>query len=396
MRNQNTIKDNFIPSARLRSDNRWEARYFDPTVGKYHSVYAKSERESIVAATLAYEKMKHGIYNKPNIITLGEWLIKWYNAHSLLIKYSTRDEYKRYIEKRIAPALGKIRLKYLTKDDIQKFYEGLIKQGRLDEKGGLSPKTIRNIHNMLHAALDSAVNENYIDRNVSENTTLPRQMKKEMQFLNLDDERKLSEVSKGERLGIGVLIAIHTGLRIGEIMALTWDEVDMKKHVISVKKTMRRINNPDPEKSCSKTIIIEDEPKTAKSCRNIPVDDVLYPYLEKMMETQKAEKTLLGQEYKDSNHVICFPDGGIIEPRTYEDFFKRMLKKAKISSINFHSLRHTFAARSIEAGIDLYTLSSLLGHASIQITLDNYAHLSDQGKLSAIQKLSKYRQLTFD
>lgn len=377
-----------ITSVRLRSDGRWESRFYDPTVGKYHSVYEKTQEECLKKAIIANEKLKRGIYKTPNTMTLGEWLNKWYSAHTLQIKYSTSVEYERYIKKRIAPALGQIKIAFLTADHIQAFYKSLLVDGDTD---GLSPKTIRNIHNMLHSALEVAVKQNILEKNVSEYTTLPRIIKQEMQFLNIIEEIKLYDCCKNERLGTGVIIALHTGMRSGEILALTWDNIDLDQKIIMVRKTQRRIAVRNPAKNAPKTQIIEEEPKTVKSLRNIPIDDILCEHLIKLKETQAAEKDLLQDEYTDNSHLVCYQDGSIIEQRTYEDFYKKMLKKAGVKNITFHALRHTFAARAIEAGIDLYTLSSLLGHSSIQITLDYYAHLSDQGKRMAIDKLSKFR-----
>jgi integrase len=377
-----------ITSVRFRQDGRWESRYYDPTVGKYHSVYAYTEEECLKKAIIANEKLKRGIYKPPNTMTLGEWLNKWYTAHSLQIKYSTSIEYERYIKKRIAPALGNIKLPYLTADHIQAFYKSMLADGDSD---GLSPKTIRNIHNMLHSALEDAVKQNVIEKNVSEYTTLPRIIKQEMQFLNITEETKLYDCCKNERLGLGVIIGLHTGMRSGEILALTWDNMDFEQKIIMVRKTQRRIAVRNPAQGAPKTQIVEEEPKTVKSLRNIPIDDILFEHLIVLRETQTAEKELLQGEYTDNGHIICFQDGSLIEQRTYEDFYKKMLKKSGVKNITFHALRHTFAARAIEAGIDLYTLSSLLGHSSIQITLDYYAHLSDQGKRLAIDKLSKFR-----
>jgi hypothetical protein len=138
-----------IKSVRLRGDGRWESRYYDPTIGKYHSVYAKTQEECLKKAITANEKLKKGIYKTPSSMTLGEWLNKWYTAHSLQVKYSTSVEYERYIKKRISPALGNIKLAFLTSDHIQVFYKSLLRDGYTGDNDGLSPKTIRNIHNML-------------------------------------------------------------------------------------------------------------------------------------------------------------------------------------------------------------------------------------------------------
>lgn len=349
--------------------------------------YGKTRKEVSEKVNQALSDIKNHNCIESSKMLLSEWLSHWLSTYALHdLRQSTYISYETYIRGHILPLLGNIPLSKLEPSRIQEFYNFKLQKGRLDGKGGLDPKTIKNLHNMLHKALEQAVQLNLIPRNPCNATTLPKKRKKEVRILTIQEQRQLQEAVKGERLGIGIILDLYTGLRLGELLGLTWENVDLKRGRLSVRQTVNRLKSFDSNSNYSTRIYI-GEPKTEKSKRVIPLLDEIIKMLEEHQKRQQIERQNSMGIYQDSGFVLCNEIGEPLDPKTYQDFFKRMLKKAGLRDINFHALRHTFATRSLEKGIPAKTVSELLGHSSITITLDLYTHVTDELKTEAIEKL---------
>jgi integrase len=276
-------------------------------------------------------------------------------------------------------------IKDIRGEMIQKFYNDKLKNGRLDGKGGLSPKTIKNMHNMLHEALDQAYINDLIPRNPCKAVILPKIKKKEIRVLSPEEQQLLLSEARKERLGIGIVLDLFSGMRLGELLGLKWSNIDLTSGILTVKHTLNRLKNYEEG---SKTLIVLGDPKTEKSKRQIPLHKIMIDELKVYKDMQDQEKEKAEELYCDQGFFLCNELGYPIDPRTYQDLFKRLLKRAKIQNAHFHCLRHTFATRSLEKGIPAKTVSEILGHANISTTLDLYSHVSLDLKRESIDKLS--------
>ncbi len=382
---------------RQRQDGRWEGLY---TINyKRKSVYGKTQDEVRKKLNKVLNDIDNGIYIENTNITFGAWLDEWLEVYAKpSVKLSTYGSYEGYIRNHIKPEIGKVKLSVLRADMLQKFINQKLINGRCDKvkdvetkklvtrKGGLSEKTIKNMYNMIHSALKQAYKNGLVNQNVSELITLPKQKRNEMCVLTVDEQQALQTAVHGERLGIGILLSLFTGIRLGELLGLKFEDIDLDAKTITIRRTLNRLkvfDNPD-----KKTDIVIGEPKTNKAKRVIPLQDFLIPLLKAHKAEIIKERFKASNLYKNDGFVICNEFGGYIEPRTYQDFFKRMLKKAEIKNTNFHTLRHTFATRALENGFDVKVLADILGHADASTTLNKYAHALPDHKKTSMEKLS--------
>jgi len=310
---------------------------------------------------------------------------------SVALRPSTYISYEGYIFNHINPIMGGVLLKELSTERLQVFYNEKFKDGRVDGKGGLSPKTLRNMHNMIHKALDQACKNNLISKNVSENTVLPKREKKEMRVLSRTEQQALMQHIGIERLGFAILLDLSTGMRIGELCGLQWQDIDFDQKVLFVKRTLQRVKTSIVEienGATSKTIIMEGKVKTDNSYREVPIQAKIFEKLMVYKKRQLQEKDLASSAYSDNNYVFSSPVGGVIEPSTMRDMFNRLIKLAGISHTNFHALRHSFATRAIESGVPIKAVSDILGHATVQLTMDLYCHSSIDLKREVVDKMA--------
>ena len=305
-----------------------------------------------------------------------DFIIEWLYNQKNYIKESTYANYSNIIYTHLIPGLGDIELKKITNKTLQQFINEKFKSGRLDNKGGLSIKTIKNIGLLLSVSFKSAINDNLLPNislkfNYAKNTT-----KNKIIVLSIKEQKQLNNYILGRKdnKSLGILLALYTGLRIGELCSLTWKDIDFKNNILYVNKTTQRIYiKNDINKGQSKLIV--DSPKTKYSIREIPLNKEFLSIL-KEFKTNKDDYILTGSKR-------------IIEPRLYRDYYNRILKKARIKKIKFHSLRHTFATNCIRIGTDIKTVSELLGHSSVKITLDLYVHPETAQKKKCINSLYK-------
>lgn len=336
-----------------RKDGRYEGRYikkYDPN-GKavYGYVYDKSYAGIKEKLNKCRSAKKYDAAGS-NIMLL-EWLSVWVETETD-IKESTRKLYKRHLVNHIIPQLGKVQLKRLNTEMIQSFVDSL----------NLSASTVKLVFNILESGLKCAEKKGLIS-NVYSNVKLPKTKKPEVEILTPQEQHRLEGVLS-EKNDIGILICLYTGIRIGELCALRWQDVDLETGVIHIRGTQTR--------SDGKLIITP--PKSDASVRTIPIPDCL---MRKM------------QLHKNNSDFVISNKGHAVDVRAYRRRFKRLLKAAGLPDIKYHALRHTFSTRALEVGMDYKTLSEILGHASVSITMDLYVHALDEHKKNQMNKLNQ-------
>ncbi len=358
---------------RKRKDGRWEGRYKigNAETGRtiYRSIYGKSyaEVKNKLREAISFSK-ETAVRSKRTEKHFSEVLQLWLACIRISVKEATFYRYEYIVERHILPELGKLRMTEISAPLIHTFLDRKLKSGRLDGNGGLSPAYVKSIMLVILAALDFASSEKYCEP-LSGKINKPSGKKEEIIVLTEESQQKLERYIQvnTDLTALGVMTSLYAGLRIGEICALTWDDIDFANQIIHVRHTVARVK--------SKWII--DEPKTKSSKRDIPIASILMPIL-----------VLLRGQSK-SRYVVSETDD-FISPRTYEYRFHQILKKSGVDDINFHALRHTFATRCVAVGVDIKSLSEMLGHANAAITLNTYVHSSMNMKRLQLEKLSAY------
>lgn len=368
-----------------RLDGRWEGRYaiiIDNTTGKkkYHSLYGKTYSEVKKKLIVA----KQGIATANRLLEvsktkykLAEWLQLWLNQYAKFnVKDSTFSNYYYCIHNHIIPKLGYFDLKQLTTFNLQVFFNEKLTNGRLDGKGGLSSKSVKDIHTILSAALKQALENNLIDKNPCLKIKLPTDKYSNIRVLSVDEQKTLEDavLNSEHYLSIAIILALYTGLRLGEVCALQWKDIDLSNAILRVTSNLQRIKLISQEEN-KKTRIVIGTPKSSSSIRDIPFSRGLCRYLE------------LKKKSNNLKFVVCNHEENFVDPRTVQSYFKKLTNRIGIESASFHTLRHTFATRAIEVGMDIKSVSEILGHADVSITLKKYVHSLTEHKRNQMQKI---------
>lgn len=309
---------------------------------------------------------------------MTQWL---HNYAHITVRPSTYISYEGYIYNHIIPIIGSLPIQKLTPPIVQNFYNDRFLHGRTDGKGGLSSKTLRNMHNMFHQALEQAKINGLIMQNPADNAIIPKSPKKEMRVLSVEEQMRLLSVIHMHRLGFAIKFDLATGLRIGELCALKWTDLNPMKQTVKISRTLQRIKTNQMEReeldgSENMTMVIEGDVKTRSGFREIPIPDKIWAELMQHKQRQQLEYMNYGIPILPDGYIFAMPFGTCVEPSTMRDALNFLLAAAGIEHANFHSLRHTFATRAIENGVPVKTLSDILGHSQVQITMDLYCHSS--------------------
>ena len=379
-----------------RKDGRWEGRYIKSYTenGKaiYGSVYARSYREAKEKLDQVRGRQGLGKAEEPNkaedtrtedaaqavkaegTSSQFEAVAKsWWESLQPCVKESTSVKYLNMLNSYINPVIGPLQMVSITDERIEAFCADLLSHGGVNKKG-LSPKTVMSILAVIRTVLEYA-NHSGIDVSSDAKSIRIRQNNREMRIMTHNEQEKLCNhiCANPTPTNLGILICLLTGLRIGEICALCWEDISPTEQTIYVHQTMQRIQEHDS--TDKKTKIIVTTPKSSCSIRTIPLPDDLM-------------KLILSQGIHEHGYFLTGDDKKFLEPRTMENRFKRLLGILDIDSINFHSLRHTFATRCVELGFDIKTLSEILGHASVNITMNRYVHPSMNMKKENMKRIT--------
>jgi len=375
-------------SIRQRQDGRYEVRItlgidFNTGKPKRISKYASTQEEAVkILHEMSY--INDHAPKTFNPIKLGEWLdicLNVYMKNSL--KQSTYLSYESYIRLYFKRSLGETLLRDITPRLLQQYYNHLF------ETKTLSSKSISNLNLFLHRALSYAVAEGYITGNPAEMVAIPRGEKPEIVILTRDEQFALMNASYSHRYGVFVRLVLFTGLRLGELLGLMWQDIDFAGGLLHVRRTLNRLNKidrPDNPNESTTEIVIQS-PKSANSCRSIPLLPNVLNDLLAWREVQKQDAIMNAGNYHDSGMLVTNPYGGFVEPRTFKDYYDAILRIAQLPHFTFHALRHTFASRALEQGMDAKTLSMILGHASVAFTLDTYAHVLTDHKIEEMKRM---------
>lgn len=346
-------------------------------------------------AEMQYKRGK-GMLADPEKATISQWMDIWLEAYKQgELKPRGYDSYEQLTRCHIKPHLGHILLKDLRPERIQRFYNDLAKEGRMDGKGGLAGSTIERIHVCLHAALDQAVaNDGLIPRNPTQFTRRPKHTKPEIRVFTIPEQEAFVETAKPARLYALYRLALGAGLRIGELCGLPWTELDFEKKMVRVIQQVGRIRN---QKGESKTRLDVGSPKTKAGRRLIPLQVEVIEALKAWKEVQEKNKKLAGHAWEDTGLVFTTAFGRRLDPRNVETSFQRVVTKVKVDGkpiphVNFHALRHTFATRLLEASVHPKVVADLLGHADVSVVLNTYSHVLPELKEQAIAKMDRLLQ----
>ena len=358
-----------------RKDGRWEARYLkkDALDGRppYGYCYGKTYSEAKEKVT----KAKMGlIERRPAVEQDGKKVFSYYCDEWLLlkrskVKKSTLVKYENMLENHIKPQLGRQLAETFTEVQIERFSHELFHRKKL------APKTVKDILVVIHSVLDYAQKQNSSIK--SPNIVYPKENIKEMRVLSYDEQQRFKNylLNGMDTCKFGVFLALYTGLRIGELCALTWQDLSLKEHTLRVSRTMQRLKQPEDTQG-RKTAIVIDRPKSGASVRIIPLNQDLAA-LCKIWEAQNP-----------AAYILTGEKGRYMEPRTLQYRMAHYTRECGLSGVHFHTLRHSFATRCVEVGFELKSLSEILGHSNPRITLERYVHSSLRLKRENMEKLN--------
>lgn len=344
-----------------RKDNRWEARVYYNKGKKYRSVYGKTYKEAAEKQDRLRLEMNSSNGEDHLFTAVAE---NWYTVKSYTVKESTLFSYSTKLNKHILPYFSEIWFSKLTEQMLM----GFVAAKRAE---GLSDKYISDMV-IIIKSISAWAQKRYGSTNKIANFKNIKLTVKEPRILDTAEQKKLQQhlLQQDDSISLGVFLDMFTGLRIGEMCALKWSDIDLENGIISVNKSVQRL----PDRKTGKSEIKITTPKTATSMRMIPLPQFVCDRLKNLK--------------KNDNCYVLSSTEKLIEPRSFTYKFKRILSNAGVSPVKYHSLRHAFATNCIQKQFDIKTLSEILGHSSPNITLKVYLHSTMEQKKACMNRLS--------
>ncbi|MEG1744625.1 MAG: tyrosine-type recombinase/integrase [Ruthenibacterium sp.] len=378
---------------RQRSDGRWEVRLsagldYKTGTAKRTSTCCNTRQEAIAILQEQAHLVRKDGWRDPMSVSVHDWYQHWlvtYMKNSL--KRSTYISYEGFLKNHFH-VIGNIKLKHLEGSILQELYNYKLRED------GVSAKTIRNIHMALHKCLQQAMKEHLLTANPCESVTLPRAEDKEVAVLTTDQQRTVLQTSYRHRYGVFIRLTLCTGLRLGELLALKWEDIDTANGTLCVRRTLNRLSTCG--EGAQKTEIVFDTPKTKNSRRTIPLPKGAVQDLLRWKSVQQADRQQAAESYRNDDFVVTNELGKFFEQKTFKTYYNRLLQDADVGRFTFHALRHTFATRALEKGMDYKTLSAILGHFSVAFTMDTYVHCMDERKRSEMDKMDDLYDSPFE
>ncbi len=333
--------------------------------------------------TYAGKNYSNGL-GEPNDIldlkeTFKEVALSWIAEQSTMLKPTSINRYTFLLERHIIPQIGGLAIQQINNERIKEFIDDMSKSGRIDNEGGLSNSTINDMLILIKSILSYAETNYNIIINIGKFRVTHKQQAKNRFYSTADINALITTAWERYNLNnsdlrcLGVLLCIYTGIRISELCALRWEDINLKRSVLFINSSLQRIKKENYDK---KTTVVLGTPKTEKSVRVIPIKSII---LEKLYAIQPL--------YTKNDFLLSGKADKAIEPRNMQYYFKQIQIDAGIEPLCFHSLRHTFASTCIQSGMDIKTLSEILGHSSVNITLSYYVHSSMEQKLKQIEAI---------
>ncbi len=344
---------------RKRPDGRWEARYtlYTSEGPKRKTLYGRTRQEVADKLACVLSDRAQGLTFEAGSLKLSEYLDRWLPNIRDTVRQRTWERYEQIVRVHIKPSLGRIKLKGLTPTHVRGLY-----REKLDS--GSSPRTVQYIHITLRKALQDAVSDGLIPRNIADGIKAPKPKKKEINPLSPDQTRAFLEAVYGDRLEALYVLAIHRGLRQGELLGLRWEDVDLEASTLQVRRTL----------SLTKSGHMFELPKNGKG-RSVELTQDASEALKRHLTRQLEDIEALGDDYQDQGLIFPGEKGQPMRPWTLTRKLERILKRVGLPHIRFHDLRHTCATLLLTKGVHPKFVQELLGHATISITLDRYSHV---------------------
>ena len=364
----------------------YEARYtegFDPGTGKQiqRSISGKTQKEVAQKLKAALVALDSGTYIAPCKMTVGEWMDIWSKQYLGGVKESTVAAYNATIRTHIKPGIGAIRLDALDTHLVQSFYNGLREPTK--DRDAVSPKTVKNVHGILHKALQQAVANSYIRFNPTNSCILPRVEKKELQPLDEAETKLFLDAVKGHRFELLFTFTLFSGLREGEALGLTWDRVDFMRGTILISKQLQKEKKAGGEFRL--VSLKNDKPR-----RITPAPWVMQLLRDRKLQ-QYEHKERAGAAWSNPMNLVFTNElGGNLIPQTVVRHFKEIVASIGRPDARFHDLRHSYAVASLRSGDDIKTVQGNLGHATAAFTLDVYGHVTNQMQEASAIRMEAY------
>ncbi|EOL49873.1 tyrosine-type recombinase/integrase [Enterococcus caccae] len=353
-----------------RKDGRWEGRYIKGRRSDGRAVYGYIYHTKYTDLKEKLLTMK-ALYSHNYIFktityrgTLNDWASCWLKEIQNQLKPSTYASYTNKMIKHVLPFLGHIPMQSITTHNLDEWIKKIGKN--------LSPNSVRIVYQVLVSCFTAAVKRELLIENPCKHVTLPKKKLNNIKAITTDQQKTLKEKASKHPKGLAVVLALETGMRIGEIAGLKWEDIDFSTNILTVKRTIQRIQLING--TTKKTQIVEGTPKTTTSKRTIPLSKNLSQFLTKQKQNSNGSFVLGG----------CKP----VEPRLISFWLKKMCQSVDLPHIRFHQLRHSFATRCLEKGVSIATISALLGHQSTKMTLDTYINSFMSEKRKAINLIS--------
>lgn len=337
----------------------------DPSDGKRKRIYKTvhmSKPEAEVEMAKMITELQNGAYVEPTKMTLEKFLRHWLEVYGKTnLKPQTYDSYKMICEKHLIPSLGKMPLSKLHQTHLEQYQVKAIASGRTNGNGGLSARTVQYHHRVLGKALSYAVKMKILPYNIARDVSAPRAKKKEMRALTAEEVRHFLEVAKGHRDYPIIFMAVHTGMRRGELLGLKWQDIDFKNKIARVRRSLQKSKDDGLLLGSTKT----------DDGRPVPLPDSV---CELLKEHRNRKGQVVHLDIKD-NLIFTESNGNPINPGNLSHRIESLAKAAKLEGINLHGLRHTWATLALESGIHPKVVQAVLGHSNISITMDIYSHV---------------------
>ena len=338
---------------------------------------AEEDTKSSHAWLNLYAKDSEPVSNLPFKI-IGQ---KWLESIRYKVKESTYARYNYVVFRYVFPYIGTIPFVNLNASIIDEYANQLLAKGKIENSGGLSGKSVTDILSIVKQIIKYA--HIYIDNdNLHLDNLRIKQTSKKMRVLSRCEERDLTKylMANMDYMNFGILLSLYSGIRLGELCALKWENINEQTGILEIRKTILRIQNTEPY-AVSKTKVIISSPKSQCSMRDIPLPESILQIVRKI----KASPT---------SYILSGLPQKYVEPRTMQNYFQRVLIEAQVSHANFHALRHTFATRCVELGFEIKSLSEILGHSNVNITLNRYVHSSLEQKQENMNKIDHFFNLS--